>query len=113
MQFRAPNCNTPAARPIRWLLSVRGGAKVAFLALGLARGTPQLQRADIGGRGVSSVRGGAKVAVLPSGSHRDNGALVRAGGRDTIAGFAIAPARADIGGYGGSSPRAKAACLLE
>jgi hypothetical protein len=32
------------------------------------------------------------------------GSLVRAGGADTIAVFAIRPGRADIGGYGGSSP---------
>jgi hypothetical protein len=34
-------------------------------------------------------------------------AFVRAGGPDTIAVFAIRPARADIGGYGGSPPRGK------
>jgi len=31
--------------------------------------------------------------------------FVRAGGPDKIAIFAIRPGRADIGGYGGSSPR--------
>ena len=60
----------------------------------------------------------AAFAIRPApGGHRGDGsrpaALVRAGGPDTIAVFAIRPGRADIGGYGGSSPRATTACLLE
>jgi hypothetical protein len=69
-------------------------------------------RPSAGGGGMSDPR--RRVEIMSSRAGYRIGKvepIVRAEGPDKIALFAIRPARADIGGYGGSSPREVTACV--